>query len=208
MVDARSDAVLRTIAVGPSPLAVTVDEQVGHAFVLNAGPRHNGFSSGYSTVDLLDTRSGAVLYTVSVGIGASAIAVDERSSYAFVANGGDGATSVLDARTGTVVHTVAVGLHPSAIAVDARSGHIFVANADDSSVSMVEARSGRVLHTLAVALNPWSIAVDQRADRVLVSTGEELWPSAMPGRVQVLHGRTGRRLRGGGRPRSRCARGG
>ena len=195
MVDARSDAVLRTIAVGPSPLAVTVDEHVGHAFVLNAGPSYNGYSSGYSTVDLLDTRSGAVLHTVSVGIGASALAVDARSGYAFVANSGDATVSMLDARTGTVVHTIAVGLHPDALAVDARSGHVFVANAYDGSVSMVEARSGRVLRTLAVALNPWSIAVDQRADRVLVSTGEELWPSATPGRVQVLDGRTGRRLR-------------
>jgi YVTN family beta-propeller protein len=195
MVDARSAAVLRTIAVGPSPLAVTVDEHLGHAFVLNAGPRYHGYSSGYNTVNLLDTRSGAVLHTVSVGIGASALAVDARSGYAFVANSGDGTMSVLDARTGTVVHNVNLRLHPAALAVDARSGHVFVANAYDRSVSIVEARSGRVLRTLSVALNPWSIAVDQRADRVLVSTGGELWPSATPGRVQVLDGRTGRRLR-------------
>src|SRR5919201_2193205 len=57
MVDARSNAVLRTIAVGPSPQAVTVDQHVGHAFVLNAGPSHNGYSAGYSTVALLDPRS-------------------------------------------------------------------------------------------------------------------------------------------------------
>jgi YVTN family beta-propeller protein len=89
-------------------------------------------------------------------------------------------------------------VHPSAIAVDARRGHAFVANAYDGSVSMVEARSGRVLRTVAVGANPWSLAVDPRADRVLVSTGQGLWPSwssATAGRVQVLDGRTGRRLR-------------
>jgi hypothetical protein len=41
----------------------------------------------------------------------------------------------------------------------------------------------------------WDIAVDQRADRTFMSTGQGLWPSATPGRVQVLDGRTGRRLR-------------
>jgi YVTN family beta-propeller protein len=195
MVDARRNAVLRTIAVGRSPLAVTVDEHVGRAFVLSAGPSHNGYSSGHSTVALLDTRSGAVLRTVPVGIGASALAVDARSGHAFVANSGEATVSMLDARTGTVVHTIAVGLHPGAIAVDARSGHVFVANAYDGSVSMLEARSGRVLRTLAVALSPWGIAVDQRADRVVVSTGEGLWPSTTPGRVLVLDGHTGRGLR-------------
>src|ERR671933_2022024 len=100
MVDARRNAVVRTIAVGRRPLAVTVDEHVGHAFVLNVGPSHNGYSSGRSTVALLDTRSGAVLHTVPVGIGASALAVDARSGYAFVANSGDATVSMLDARTG------------------------------------------------------------------------------------------------------------
>jgi hypothetical protein len=60
---------------------------------------------------------------------------------------------------------------------------------------MVEARSGRVLRTIDVDLNPWDIAVDQHADRTFMSTGQGLWPSATPGRVQVLDGRTGRRLR-------------
>ena len=58
---------------------------------------------------------------------------------------------------------------------------------------MVEARSGRVLRTIDVDLNPWDIAVDQHADRTFMSTGQGLWPSATPGRVQVLDGRTGRR---------------
>jgi YVTN family beta-propeller protein len=160
--------------------------------------RWAGIGCGPSTVDLLDTRSGAVLRTVSVGIGASAIAVDERSGYVFVSNTGDATVSMLDARTGTVVQTMAVGRHPGALTVDARHGHVFVANNLDHSVSMVEARSGRVLRTVAVALNPWSLAVDPRADRVLVSTGQGLWPSwpsATSGRLQVLDGRTGRHLR-------------
>ena len=195
MVDARSGAVLRTIPVGPNPLAVTVDEHLSHAFVLSGGLWHNEYPSGRSTVALLDTRSGAVLHTVPVGIGATAIALDEPRGYVFVANSDDATVSVLDARTATVVHTVAVGLHPCALAVEERSGHVLVANEHDGSVSMMEARSGRVLRTLAVDMNPWSIAVDQHTDRIFVSMGEGLWPSATPGRVQVLDGHTGQRLR-------------
>jgi YVTN family beta-propeller protein len=89
MVDARSAAVLRTVPVGPNPLAITVDEHVSRAFVLGGGLWHNGHPFSWSTVDLLDTRSGAVLHTASVGIGAKAIAVDERSGYVVVANSGD-----------------------------------------------------------------------------------------------------------------------
>jgi YVTN family beta-propeller protein len=121
MVDARGGAVLRTIPVGPNPLAVTVDEHVSHAFVLGGGLWHNEYPSGRSSVDQLDTRSGAVLHTVPVGIGANAIAVDARSGYVFVANSSDATVSVLDARTATVVRTVAVGLHPCALAVDESS---------------------------------------------------------------------------------------
>src|SRR5437764_3604113 len=84
MVDGRRGTMLRTVPVGPSPLAVAVDQPLRHAFVLNGGLWNNGNSSARSSVSLLDTRSGAVLHSVVVGRRADAIAIDARSGQAFV----------------------------------------------------------------------------------------------------------------------------
>src|SRR5439155_5099617 len=127
--------ILRTIALGQSPLAVTVDEARHHVLVATGGLWYSGYAVTPGTVSLLDARSGTVLRSVVVGAGEHAIALDERAADAVVSNSNDGTVSVLDARTGAVVHTVAVGAHPGALAADERTGHVFVANRDDNSVS-------------------------------------------------------------------------
>src|SRR5205823_1761384 len=119
MLDTRTGALLRTTRMEQSPWAVAVDDRTGRVFVLGGGiddayVRPLGMSG---TVSMLDARTGAVLRTVAVGVGPSAIAVDERRGRVFVANTSSNSVSVLDARGGALLRTVVVGAGPSAAAV-------------------------------------------------------------------------------------------
>jgi YVTN family beta-propeller protein len=79
VLDARSGAMVRTVAVGALPVDVALDEAGGRVWVVNQES---------NTVSVLDARSGTVLSTVAVGLAPSAIAVDGRNGFAFVLNGG------------------------------------------------------------------------------------------------------------------------
>lgn len=97
MLDARTGAVIHTSRVGVAPAALAVDARYHHVLVANVGvvdPR--GIAQGPGTVSVLDTRSGAVVRTVTVGIAPNDIALDERDSRAVVLNFG-GAVYVADA---------------------------------------------------------------------------------------------------------------
>lgn len=153
ILNARTGAVLQTVGVG-FPRDVAVDERAGRVVVANGAP---------GTVSLLDATSGAVLHTLDVGGDPDAVAVDARTSRAFVTGTGTndglyrqlrsigpiraalpddyGYVTILDTRSGRVLRTVHVG--PSGTkgaAVDGHAGHAFVTNLAGNSVSMLDAR--------------------------------------------------------------------
>jgi YVTN family beta-propeller protein len=149
MLDARTGNVLRSIPVG-YPLGLAVDARAGRVFV-----------AADQSIRLLDANTGAVLRTLNVGGGPEGVAVDSRTSRAFVTSTGnhvstlihwlghgqlswlgewsDEYTTVLDTRTGAIVQTIRAGGHTRDVAVDARAGHAFVANYRDNSISMLDA---------------------------------------------------------------------
>jgi YVTN family beta-propeller protein len=105
-----------------------------------------GPQAGPVGVSVLDTRTGAVLRTLTVGgdLGDGTpphhvidqVAVDVRRNRVFVINrvgpgsSGEGSVSVLDARTGRVVQTIAVGRRPTELAVDEATARLFVVNSN------------------------------------------------------------------------------
>jgi len=174
VLDARTGAILRVVSVGQFPRAVAVDSETGRAFVAIVGPVDARTDPvGPGSVSVLDTRTGAVLRHVAVGVGPFALAVDPQSARAFVTNLGGGSVTVLDARTGTALRSVAVGSLPVAIAVDTRSGRVFVANRDSGSVSVLDATSGRIIRTVDIGTSaaaiPAAVAVDERTGRAFVA---------------------------------------
>jgi len=181
VLDARSGVLLATTLVSPHPLAIAVDERTDHVFVTSNAIPAGGPGGWTGQVDMLDARTGALIYTAHVGVLPYAIATDARSGRVFVANSGSDSVSVLDARSGRVLRTVAVGRDPAAIAVDARAGRVFVANLNGSfplvpqqdllgpgSVAVLDARDGAVVHMVAVGVDPAVMRVDERTGRVFV----------------------------------------
>ncbi len=199
MIDARSGALVHTVAVGLGPTAIAVDGRTGRAFVLNGQS---------DSVSVVDTSSGTVRRTVRVGRNPLAAAVDEVTGRVFVTSPGGwpapGTVSVLDARTGHVLKTVTVGWSADTVAVDARTGHVFLTG--DRVVSMLDATSGAVLATIPVGGNPFAVAVDTRTGRAFI-TGTDggvfaaihhIAPGSPPewaGYIAVLDTRSGAPLR-------------
>jgi DNA-binding beta-propeller fold protein YncE len=97
MLDARRGSVIRSVPVGIGPGAMAVDARRHHLLVTNVGAMDSaGNPLGPGRVSVLDTRSGAVLRTVPVGLAPGDVAVDERAGRALVLNLG-GTVHVTDA---------------------------------------------------------------------------------------------------------------
>jgi len=208
MVDAPAGIVVRHISVGAHPTALAVDGRVGHVVVLSgSGATLLAADSGRvlhqttvapslavaidartgrafavgadKAVRLLDTRTGALLRTVSVGENPRSVGVDERAGRVFVTVEGpldavgqprhQGHVVVLDATTGALVGAVQVGKGPDALALDGRTGKAFVVNDADNTVSAVDVTRTAVDRTVPVGTTPVTVAVDQRDGRVLVT---------------------------------------
>src|SRR5207248_98149 len=87
ILDGRRGAVLRTVVVGQSPVAVAVDGRLGRIVV---GTRDTSADTPVPTgrVLVLDARSGRILRTLLRNVAPVALAVDERAGRAVVASYG------------------------------------------------------------------------------------------------------------------------
>lgn len=112
-------AVVRTIALGATPLALVVDRATGHVFAVTWTRR----------VDILDADRGQVAQTVLVGRDPVAMAVDERAHRLFVANQGDPSVSVIDVRAGhpaRLMRSVPMDTVPIGIVADSVTGDAYI----------------------------------------------------------------------------------
>jgi YVTN family beta-propeller protein len=111
------------------------------------------------------------LNVIRVGPFSARLAVDERTSRAFVSDN-IRTVQVLDTHSGKVLSTVKVGTEPKDFAVSIRTNRVFVANLDSATVSMLDATTGLVLRTIPVGLFPESTQVDARTDHAFVLTDD------------------------------------
>ncbi len=153
-----SCAVMRTVRVGQSPVAVA--GSAGHAFVANQ-------RSG--SVSLLASRTGTLLRTIRVGPAPEVIAVDEQTRRVFV--GALDTVSVLDASTGANARTVPLATGARFVTADERNNHVLVIDRTGNIVTMLDGHNGRVLHTELAGWESSSLAVDTRTQRVFIPSG-------------------------------------
>lgn len=195
VLDSRTARLLHTVRVGAAPVALAVDARTARAFVLGYPIVHGWDSTNPFRVpnqlSVLDTTSGTLQRTVTVGAGPGTLALDARGGRVFVTNGSAGTLSVLDAHDGTLLHTVTVGGEPSAVAVDERRGRIYVADAGAGTLSLLDAARGMLLATAQVDPTaspadplPAALAVDTARDRVYLST----WGPLAQGQGLTLRG--------------------
>ncbi len=173
----EADPILRTVTVGSDPIyTLTLDDRRDRAFVFN---RQDG------TLDTLDTRTGALLRTVTLTSGNVWLAVAERAGRVVVSGFEAGTITTLDVRTGALVRTVGTAAKDLEAAVDERTNHVFVGSMSD--VTMLDARSGAVLRHLDPCAEPFAVAVSVHTGHVFVKCDD--------GTIAMLDARSGRRLR-------------
>jgi YVTN family beta-propeller protein len=108
VIDAATNTVTATIAVGTDPQGVAVDPAAGTVYVAN---------SGAGTVSVINAATRTVTATIAVGTDPKGVAVDPATGTVYVTKYGD-AVSVIDAATNTVTATVPVDSEPVGVAAD------------------------------------------------------------------------------------------
>jgi len=176
---------MRTIEVGPHPVALSIDPDNGRAYVA---------STGNDSVSVLDIKTAMLIRVVRVGPGPQRVLVMGRNRRAFVINYGRGvgSVSVLDAMSGRLLRTTPVGGSATNAVTDIQTGRIFVATTSGPELAgrvvILDARDGRELGTVPVGNDPIAMAISERAGRVfVVNTGS--------GTVSMLDARSGTTIR-------------
>ncbi|HEX6506773.1 MAG TPA: PQQ-binding-like beta-propeller repeat protein [Chloroflexota bacterium] len=206
--DARTLTLRRKITIHNSPPAFTL----AIAPVLTSAENQNAvfLISGQTrqVVSMLDATSGAVRRTfrLQVPLGV-AVALDAKTSHAFMVSSGNGGTppetngvvTTVDMTTGKVLRTAQLGAVPGAFAFDHPTNHLFVLGRPPVSkqgdinfwsaiVSMIDTRTGLVLHTTIIpetAIVASRVAVDSANHKVYVT-----WATSKGNSLTVLDSRT------------------
>jgi YVTN family beta-propeller protein len=164
VLDTRNGAVLRTVRVGRSPLAIAV--AAAQAFVLSR-----------DHVSVLDARSGRLRRSLPVGGELAALSVDATHGRLFVIDQGRSSVSLLDMRHGRerwrLVRHLKNKRDDLPLAISAPlSRHVFVAWGSNN-VSMLDVGTGKVLRTVRVGGSPLAIAVDAKTHRAFVANSAD-----------------------------------
>jgi YVTN family beta-propeller protein len=171
--DVQIGAPLRSIPVSVFPTGIVVDKQMGHIFVADLVS---------DVVSILDSRSGSVIQTVSLGplppsVGLAQAVMDQHARRLIILHppfaGGVGGrqpqVTVVDTVTGRIVH-VAVPGRATTIAADQQSGLVYIGA--EKEVRVLDPATGHWLYTIPTDRAPAAIAVDGRSKHAFIVMGE------------------------------------
>jgi YVTN family beta-propeller protein len=165
VLNAATNAIVTTIAVGIAAEGIAYDSGTGEIFVTN---------SGYHTVSVVSDTTDQVVANISVGSFPYGLAYDSVLGEIFVTNSGSSNVSVIDDVSDTVVATIAVGTTPEGIVYDPGESEIFVANYGSGNVSVVRTSSTSAWASILVGTNPEGIAYDSGESEIFVANNGAL----------------------------------
>jgi len=136
-------------------------------------------AGGPDAVSVIDSGTGRVIDTVSMGGRVSAIAVDVAAGVAYATYPDASMVAMLDTATRKLIGVVGVGGGPGPVAVDPAARAVYVGNREDGTVSVVDPFTREVVDTVTVGepfdptigFGSWGLAVDPRSGDVYVANG-------------------------------------
>ncbi len=183
---------------GDSAALVALDPVRHHAFVIANFP-----PTSPSHISLIDTQTGALIRTTTVGFNARAVVIDGPADRAFVVNDAQGGSvTMLDARTGIVLRSFPLhGVAPQAAFLDDRAGRLILrieagrfhgVGVYDVGPAGLRPRARVPVPTTAGTM-PYgdSATGDAAAHRAFVATSESTGGNVNGGTVQVIDTTTG-----------------
>jgi YVTN family beta-propeller protein len=173
VINAVSNTIVATIAVGNEPIGVAFTPDGTLAYVTNTND---------NTVSVIDTARNKVVATIPMGNAPVAVAITpdgtdpyERDNHrhqplAYVTNSADNTVSVIDTASNTVAATIPVGNQPIGVTItpdgsnpyehdDHRDQLLsYVTNFADDTVSVIDTASNKVVATIPVGNAPIAVA--------------------------------------------------
>ncbi len=185
VLDLTTATLMRTVPVGLSPNAVTVDTRRRRAIVTNQMLTP---SSTAGSISILDTESGRLLRTIKIAGSPIAVACDEAVGRSFVVLA-SGAIVVIETSSGVRLATVQVGHAPATMVLDSRQHRLFLTDRK-GVVRVLSTRTTRMLMSIRAGQSPFALATDERTGHIFI--GDR---GTAPTRVFMVDGHTGRLLR-------------
>src|SRR5882757_2256172 len=112
-VTAASAQTAQTVAIGPGPSAIVINETTHKAY----------FATG-SGVSVLDGNA-RVLATIKTATGVAGIGINPVTNRIYTAHPGDSTCTIIDGATDTVLATIKAGSYPQAVAINAVTNKIY-----------------------------------------------------------------------------------
>jgi hypothetical protein len=165
VIDVASNRVTSTIPVEDSfqgtndLMGVAVDSARGRVYV-------TFWPAGSLLV--FDTKTKALIKTVTLANGVSGVAVEPSTGRICVSNGNTGTVTILEPKTWTTFATIKVGKEPTEISIDA-NGVAYVSNFASNSVSMIEIKTKKLMRTIKVGLGPLALALRSKTSELYVA---------------------------------------
>ncbi len=168
-------------AAGPlpsaaAPAAVAFDPATDRLYVVHRaiyGAVSANAGQPTNLVSIVNTRTGVIVTTVSVGASVNGldqgIAVDSARNRIYATNADDGTVSVINgsANPPAVVATVTVASNPVGVAVDSGVNRVYVASS--SAVTVLDATTAAVLGSVSLSGKAGAVAVDTTAHKAYVA---------------------------------------
>ena len=138
---AHPPTVTSTIGTGVlnQPLSVAVDTGLGIAAVVNGGA--SGVNA--NSVSLVDLSLNAITMTIPVGLGPTAVGVDNERDLAVVTNNGSNppSVSIINLQTNAVQTVTGVGTSPFGVGVDSIHGLALVALQSTNTATIIDLKT-------------------------------------------------------------------
>jgi YVTN family beta-propeller protein len=107
--------------------------------------------------------------TIATGEQPMAIAVNETTNRAYIANHNSRSVTVIDGKTRTALATIQTGSGPEAIAVNPVTNQVYVVNSGENSVTVIDGNTNTVAATVRTGSNCNAVAVNPRTNKIYVT---------------------------------------
>lgn len=106
---------------------------------------------------------------ISTGQQPMAIAVNETTNLAYVANHNSSSITVIDGKSRAAIATIKTGSGPEAIAVNPVTNRIYVVNSGENSVTVIDGATGTVAATVHTGSNCNNVGVNPSTNKIYVT---------------------------------------
>ncbi|MBI3640208.1 MAG: Ig-like domain repeat protein [Thaumarchaeota archaeon] len=163
VINATTENVVTTIAVGIEPYGIAYDDYNGKIYVANFGS---------DNISVIDPSSNTVIQTISGVTNPTGLMYDSTNQDLYVTSMTSNQVFVIDLSSNNVIATITVGTQPDGITYDDYNGKIYVANFGSDNISVIDPSSNteiQKISSLLVGSHPSGLMYDSINKNIYVA---------------------------------------